>query len=90
MSAPLVLHLSDDTFATLRREAEAVGATPEELASRALEQRLAPTPNPRPSEVDDPFERHFGNVDLGAPTGSDNESIDADLAREYADNHEGS
>jgi hypothetical protein len=26
----------------------------------------------------------FGSVDLGHPTGADNESIDADLAREYA------
>jgi len=33
------------------------------------------------------FEAHFGAVDLGRPTGSDNESIDADLAAEYASNH---
>ena len=26
---------------------------------------------------------HFGSVDLGAPTGTDNEQIDADLARVY-------
>ena len=25
----------------------------------------------------------FGSVDLGNPTGADNESLDADLAREY-------
>lgn len=30
----------------------------------------------------------FGSVDLGHPTGTDNESIDADLAREYAATHE--
>ena len=30
----------------------------------------------------------FGSVDLGYQTGADNESIDADLAREYADTHE--
>jgi predicted DNA-binding antitoxin AbrB/MazE fold protein len=30
----------------------------------------------------------FGSVDLGYPTGADNESIDADLAREYGDPHE--
>ena len=34
------------------------------------------------------FERHFGAVDLGYPTGIDNEQIDADLAREYAATHE--
>ena len=30
----------------------------------------------------------FGSVDLGYPTGADNETIDADLAREYACTHE--
>jgi hypothetical protein len=30
------------------------------------------------------FERHFGSVDLGYATGTDNEEIDADLARAYA------
>lgn len=30
----------------------------------------------------------FGSVDLGSPTGADNESIDTDLAREYANTHE--
>ncbi len=30
----------------------------------------------------------FGSVSLGHPTGADNESIDADLAREYANRHE--
>lgn len=31
---------------------------------------------------------HAGAVDLGKPTGADNESIDADLARAYASSHE--
>lgn len=30
----------------------------------------------------------FGSVSLGHPTGSDNEQIDADLAREYSATHE--
>ncbi len=33
------------------------------------------------------FEDHFGAVDLGHPTGADNPSIEADLARAYADDH---
>ena len=32
--------------------------------------------------------RFFGSVSLGHPTGSDNESIDRDLAREYGNTHE--
>ena len=34
------------------------------------------------------FEQHFGEVNLGHPTGADHESIDADLAREYSRTHE--
>ena len=34
------------------------------------------------------FERHLGAIDLGYPTGVDNEQIDADPAREYATTHE--
>jgi hypothetical protein len=30
----------------------------------------------------------FGSIDLGYATGADNESIDADLAREYGNTHE--
>ncbi len=33
---------------------------------------------------------HAGSIDMGRPTGTDNEQIDADLAREYGDSHEGS
>jgi hypothetical protein len=33
------------------------------------------------------LERHFGEIDLGDATGADNESIDADLAREYTSAH---
>ena len=32
--------------------------------------------------------RLFGKVDLGYPTGANNESIDADLVREYINTHE--
>jgi predicted DNA-binding antitoxin AbrB/MazE fold protein len=31
---------------------------------------------------------HAGAVDMGKPTGAGNESIDADLAREYGASHE--
>jgi hypothetical protein len=34
------------------------------------------------------FERFIGAASLGHPTGADNESIDADLAREYGNTHE--
>ena len=34
------------------------------------------------------FRKHFGAISTGRSNGSDNESIDADLAREYGDSHE--
>jgi hypothetical protein len=34
------------------------------------------------------FEQHFGEIDLGFRTGSDNEAIDADLARQYAEDYD--
>jgi hypothetical protein len=40
-------------------------------------------------QAEERFARHIGSVGLGYPTGADNESIDADLAREYAATHEG-
>lgn len=34
------------------------------------------------------FERHFGTLNIVYPTGADNESIDADLAKAYANEYE--
>ncbi len=45
-------------------------------------------PADAPEKSHDSLRELFGSVDLGYPTGADNESIDADLAREYADTHE--
>ncbi len=42
----------------------------------------------RTFRVDRRLRHHFGEVDLGAPLGADNETIDRDLAREYARNHQ--
>jgi hypothetical protein len=36
------------------------------------------------------FERHFGAINLGIDINLDNGSIDADLAKEYDNNHEDS
>jgi hypothetical protein len=53
-----------------------------------------PRPERRPASEDDReaartrLLRFAGTVSLGQPTGTDNEQIDADLAREYYDPHE--
>ena len=48
-------------------------------------------PKLSPEEIerqDARLRRHFGAVNSGDPHSCDNERIDADLAREYADDHE--
>ena len=92
MSHSLTIRLNDEAFCRLQQQAIAAGTSPEELAATSLEQQCE-TIGPIRSEVEiqaarERFERHFGEIDLGYPTGVDNEGIDADLAREYADTHE--
>jgi len=99
MSQKLVLELSDDIFALLQRRAAALGETLPEYVLTALKRFLSQSSswqerNQARTEEEKAaarrkFERHIGEVALGVPDSSDNTSIDADLAREYADNHEG-
>jgi hypothetical protein len=46
-------------------------------------------PGTGPLAARERFERQIGELDLGEPTGADNEGIDADLARESSDADEG-
>jgi hypothetical protein len=92
MSQNLEIQLSEQAFGALERHAEAAGISPASLAAASLEEQFG-SPKDSMSAVDRKaararFERHFGEVDLGYPTGADNESIDRDLGREYADSHE--
>ncbi|MCW5852979.1 MAG: hypothetical protein KIT87_23120 [Anaerolineae bacterium] len=98
MSHILILELSDDTYAALVQRAEASGVSPALLATDSLTREFingeaAQTESVLLTDLErqaarERFEAHFGAVDLGYPTGADNESIDADLAREYASAHE--
>lgn len=45
-------------------------------------------PDESPTKNKGGIREMFGSVSLGHPTGSDNESIDADLGREYGSTHE--
>ena len=75
MSQTVTLELPDEVYETVKRRAEGTRQTPAEWITTALWQQLPPR--------DERLRRHFGAVNLGDPTGADNESIDADLAREY-------
>ncbi|MBI3303990.1 MAG: hypothetical protein HYZ72_18140 [Deltaproteobacteria bacterium] len=84
--------IPDEILAILQQIAPQMGKTTEELAAEWLA-RYGPKLCPQLSEEErqvawERLRRHFGAVDLGYPTGADNESIDADLAREYGSTHE--
>lgn len=94
MNQSLTLELSEQVFVAIQRQAQVIGISPAQLAASLLERQF---PQAFKLFLDDAeknaararFERHFGTLALGDSTDLDNESIDADLAREYASTHEG-
>lgn len=90
MSTNLSIHLSEHTFALLSEKAAAIGATPAELAAAALESTFAggEVSAIDPAIARKAFEQCFGSIDLGAPIGTENTAIDADLARQYGASNE--
>jgi hypothetical protein len=67
------LRLPDELSRSLEPLAAAAGQTPDEWIAAIVRRRLA--------RRDDRRRRHFGAVALGAPTGAEDDQIDADLAR---------
>jgi len=98
MSQVLTVELSDEVYTVIRRQAEAAGTSPAHWVATTLEQQYShirdwQSVRTQRTETEkqaarERFERHFGEVNLGYATGVDNEQIDADLARAYADPHE--
>ena len=94
MNQSLTLELSEQVFVAIQRQAQVIGISPAQLAATLLERQF---PQAFKLFLDDAeknaarvrFERHCGTLALGDSTDLDNESIDADLAREYASTHEG-
>ncbi len=100
MSRVLTVEMSESAYAALESRARVAAQSPAELAATALEQLSWVLPTASMSTMRHAteaekqaarrrFERHFGAVNLGYATGVDNETIDADLARAYANEHEG-
>ena len=91
MSQTINITLPDEVIQPLSEIARKRGQTLEEFARERLigtipqRQQLDPEAN---RQAEERFARWIGSVSLGHPTGADNESIDADLAREYASTHE--
>lgn len=93
MSQILTLEISEQVFAAIQQQAAVTGVAPERLAALWIEQRFTQAPELPVDEAKKEiartrFERHFGTLSRDSETSLDNESIDADLAKEYANTHE--
>jgi hypothetical protein len=92
MTRTLTFEIPEELYRTFEQMAAKYGKSTEQVALEYLAQH-APKPRPKLSEEElrearQRFLRHAGAASLGYPTGADNESIDADLAREYGSTHE--
>ncbi|MBW4693080.1 MAG: hypothetical protein KME27_15105 [Lyngbya sp. HA4199-MV5] len=93
MSQVLTLELSEQVFAAIQLQAQTIGISPAQLAATLLERQFSQAFKLLLDEAERNaararFERHFGTLELDSSMGLDNESIDADLVREYASTHE--
>ena len=89
MSQQLTLELSDEVYADLQQKANAVGLSIAEWIVTVLNYQNNDVHRVLHStsqleEARQRFKNHAGAISLGYATGIDNESIDADLARAYA------
>ena len=89
MSHQLTLELNDTLYNALQEKASASGQSLADWLILELQQqtfsedRTLATALPK-GKLSQRFLRHAGAVSLGYATGIDNESIDADLAKAYA------
>jgi hypothetical protein len=86
MTHQLILELTDEVFQPLARAAQESGQTLEQWATAQLCSSAASSTRQAADLAR--LLAHAGAVDLGKPTGADNDSIDADLAREYSSSHQ--
>jgi hypothetical protein len=86
MTHQLTLELGDELYQPLAHAAQQAGQSLEEWAAAQL--RSCAAASARHAADLARLLVHAGAVDLGRPTGADNQSIDADLARAYGCAHE--
>lgn len=79
------LELPDDLYRALVTVAQKNGLTPVDWIAEKLPKSLLALSDEERRADDARLEQH--TISLGYPTGIDNEGIDADLAREYGDDH---
>jgi hypothetical protein len=81
MKHQLIIELGEAFYQPLAQAAQQAGQSVEEGATAQLNSCAASSA--RKAADLERLLTHAGAVDLGRPTGADNESIEADLAREY-------
>ena len=84
MTHTIQLDLPDALYNAIQCCAAVQGSDPATVAVSALNQHFQTTNELKTTSGAGSIEELFGAVDLGHPTGLDNETLDADLAKEYA------
>ena len=87
MSQTISLQIPDAVYEGIHKAAAASRSTPEEWIVETLRQRLSPPGEPSNGKENaaQEFRLLFGTVRSGDTRSADNQRIDADLARAYAD-----
>lgn len=88
----ITLQVPDEVYEACQQMARKYKRTVEECVLEFM-RKYGPKPRPHLTEKEarmawERLKRHMGAQNLGYATGADNESIDADLAREYDHSHE--
>jgi hypothetical protein len=90
MSQQLTLEISDEVYTVLQQQASAVGLPVSEWLIASLKKQYGSSTsfalnNEEEKEARQRLLTHAGAISLGYATGTENEGIDADLAKAYAD-----
>lgn len=88
----VTVNVPDEVYEVCKKMAEKEGRTVESCVMEFMA-KYGPKPRPKLTEEEskaawERLERHMGSQNTGHATGADNESIDADLAKEYGNTHE--
>jgi uncharacterized protein len=87
MSQVVTLELSDEVCTALKKKAENAGISLSEWIQVSLDQQSGLSSQLKTEAGNETarqrFRHHAGAIDLGYPTGADNDNIDADLIKAY-------
>lgn len=92
MQRNITIQLPPEIYQPLYEAAVREGRTVEEVAAEKLRQSISALRQPLDAAgaraAEERFNRWIGAFNSGNPHSADNEGIDADLARAYADTHD--